>query len=304
MPDPVLPGRAGLYLSMLHYGLTGYGDFAREHAGFYQTLRERVGAVDGRRVLDIGCGKSYWLTLLLASDGAVATGVDTEEVEPGRSLAKYRRILKRNGVERALRTAVWDFLFARPYFRELGKAFGKPLRFDRCDVRGYDGVNLDLADGSVDLVVSHEVFEHVSDLDALLVSMHRVMKPQATTYIYVHSFTSLSGGHHIAWKHPDTRPSKVVAPWDHLRARRHADIPSWLNGLRERDYRAAFERYFDIVHWLPAGREGAALLTDAVRRELAEYSEDELLTKGFIVIATRKTAAPTSSPSTQPEHGA
>ena len=32
MPDPRLPGRAGLYLSMAEYGLTRHRDFAREHA--------------------------------------------------------------------------------------------------------------------------------------------------------------------------------------------------------------------------------------------------------------------------------
>ena len=34
MPDPILPGRPGLYLSMLAYGLRNTGDFAVEHAAF------------------------------------------------------------------------------------------------------------------------------------------------------------------------------------------------------------------------------------------------------------------------------
>jgi SAM-dependent methyltransferase len=290
MPDPVLPGRLGLYLSMLHYGWRYHRDFAREHAAFHAKLRERVGAVAGRRVLDVGCGKSYWLTLLLATDGADVTGVDTELVRPGLGWAKLRDVARHNGIERALRTAAWDVLFARGYYRELARCIGRPLAFERCDLRVYDGVNLDLPDASVDLVVSHEVFEHVADLDGLLASLQRVLKPDGRTYIYIHAFTSLSGGHHIAWKHPDTKPSRRVPPWDHLRERRHADIPSWLNGLREADYRRAFERRFDILDWIRVGPEGTALLTPEIRRELASYSEDELLTKGYIVIAAPRRA--------------
>ncbi len=285
MPDPILPGRPGLYLSMLQYGLLHYREFAAEHVEFYRQLRRRVGDVRGLRVLDVGCGKSYWLSLLLASDGAIVSGVDTEEVMPGRSLGKYRRIWSANGIERALRTATWDVLFARPYLRALEREFGQPLRDDLVEVMRYDGVNLPFPDRSFDLVVSHEVFEHVSDMGALLDSLVRVMKPQARTYIYVHSWTAISGGHHIAWKHPNSKPSRVVAPWDHLRAGRHQHVPSWLNRLRADDYRRLFAERFDIEDWVDGSEEGRALLTREIQAELRDYSPHELLTKGFTIIA-------------------
>lgn len=290
MPDPVLPGRLGLYASMLHYGLTGYRDFAREHAAFYKRLREDEGVLGGRRVLDVGCGKSYWLSLLLAADGARAVGVDTEQVESRRDLAKYRHILQANGIERTLRTAAWDILFARGYYRELEKSIGLQLPHDAVELHVYDGVHMPLPDASVDLVVSHEVFEHVADVPSVLGELARVLRPDGRIYIYIHSFTSLSGGHHIAWKHPDTRPSRVVAPWDHLRGRKHVDIPSWLNGLREHEYRAMFEKVFDIDEWRVIAEEGRALLTDDIRRELRQYSERELLSKGFLVRGRLKSA--------------
>ena len=84
MPDPILPGRAGLYLSMVHYGLRHNRDFAHEHVAFFSTLRDYMGELEGLRVLDVGCGKSYWLTLLAASAGAVASGIDTEAVKAGK----------------------------------------------------------------------------------------------------------------------------------------------------------------------------------------------------------------------------
>jgi SAM-dependent methyltransferase len=236
--------------------------------------------------LDVGCGKSYWLSLLLAADGANAVGVDTELVVPGRGLAKYRQIARANGVERALRTAIWDVLFARGYYRELQRCVGIPLRHEKVELHVYDGVHLQLPDASIDLIVSHEVFEHIADVPAVLAELARVLRPGGRIYIYIHSFTSLSGGHHIAWKHPDTRPSHKVPPWDHLRKRRFTDIPSWLNGLREQDYQAMFERWFQIDEWRATAEEGRALLTNDIRSELAQFSERELLTKGFLVRGT------------------
>jgi SAM-dependent methyltransferase len=283
MPDPIFPGRIGLYASMLQYGLTGYRDFAREHAEFFERLRTDEGPLPGRRILDVGCGKSYWLSLLLAAEGADVVGVDTELVVPGRGIAKYRQILRTNGIERAVRTASWDILFSRGYYSELQRRIGKPLPHEKVELHVYDGVHLPQPDESVDLIVSHEVFEHIADVPTVLTEMARVLRRDGKIYIYIHNFTSLSGGHHIAWKHPDTHPSRVVAPWDHLRACRHADIPSWLNGLREHEYRAMFEKFFEIEEWRAISEEGRAELTNEIRSELAQYSERELLTKGFLV---------------------
>ena len=278
--------KLSLYWSMLNYGLAHNRDFAHEHHRFFRDLLERLGDVRGRRVIDIGCGKSYWLTLLLHSAGAVVTGVDTERVTARHDLGKYLAILKENGLERSLRTLCWDVLFARPYYKELAGLGSEPLRWDNLDVRCVSAITLDeFPDATFDLAVSHEVFEHIADIPATLRALRRVLKPQALTYIYIHNFTSLSGGHHIAWKYPDTEPSATVPPWDHLRGNRHPDIPSWINRMREGDYRREFGKYFELVEWIPFGQEGEGLLTPEIRRELPDYSADELLTKGFIVIA-------------------
>lgn len=285
MPDPILPGRIGLYLSMLVYGLRNHGDFAAEHARFHETFLQQAGDIRGRRILDVGCGKTFWLTLLLASDGADVLGVDTEVTEPRRSLRKYWNLLRRNGPERALRTMSWDLLFAPRYYRRLAAEYGHELRFDRLRMSQTDGSRLPVPDASLDWAISHEVLEHVHDLPALFNELRRALKPDGRTYLYVHHFTSLSGGHHIAWKHPDSAPSRKVPPWDHLRAQRYTRIPSWLNRVRAHEYRAMIEVEFEILEWRWLPREGAPLLTPDVRAELAGYSEEELLHKGFIVIA-------------------
>lgn len=285
MPDPVFPGRIGLYLSMLAYGWRNYADFAAEHAAFFRQFLAYAGDIRGKRIVDLGCGKTFWLTLLLASEGAEAIGIDTEVTEPARNLRKYLRILRENGIERAGRTAAWDLMFASRYYRALEKAYGGPLRFDTVSLLRTGGGALPVADASLDWIVSHEVLEHVRDLSPLAAEMRRTLKPNGFAYLYVHHFTSLSGGHHIAWKHPDSAPSRKVPPWDHLRARRYPLVPSWLNELRARDYRRIFEEHLEIIEWRWLPKEGERLLTADVRSELAAYEPDELLHKGFIVIA-------------------
>ncbi|MCG8459489.1 MAG: class I SAM-dependent methyltransferase [Holophagales bacterium] len=282
--------RLRLYLSMVRYGWRHNRDFAREHYAVFQRLQRDLephfpNGLGGVRVLEVGSGKMMWLTLLLASCGARATGIDTEWAEPGFSPLKYVRIARANGLERAVRTLVWDALFARSYYRELAAIAPFELRFDRLDARRTSVTELELEPGAFDLVVSHEVFEHLPDVEAALARLARVLDPRGLTYIYIHNFSSVSGGHHIAWKYPDTEPSETVPPWDHLRDRRFPDIPSWINGWREGRYREAFERHFEILDWLPGEREGEALLTPELRSELAAYTEDELLTKGFTVVA-------------------
>jgi SAM-dependent methyltransferase len=288
LPDPILPGKAGLYLSMMQYGLFHNRDFAIEHYEFFEKMLAYIGDITQLRVLDVGCGKSFWLSLLLANHGANVTGIDTEVVQPGLSFGKYVELLKNNGFERALRTLVWEQIFAKPYYSELNKLNKTPLTFDKLELRSMSGANLDFPEDSFDLIVSHEVFEHIVDIPTTLRGLQSVLKPEGRTYIYIHNFTSLSGGHHIAWKYPDTEPSTKVPPWDHLRENRYSDIPSWLNQMREHEYRTEFEKYFEIIEWRSTDREGEALLTDDIRKELSNYSVGELLTKGFIVIASPK----------------
>ena len=284
--------RMRLYLSMIRYGNAHNKDFAKEHVAFFKEMELKLKSINislsNKRILDVGCGKSYWLTLLLHSYGADVSGIDSENVESGFHFQKYLNIYRQNGIERSLRTFVWDRVYAKPYYNALAEASSFPISFDRVDTHTMSVTDLNFADNTFDLIVSHEVFEHLPDLDASLLSLYRVLKPNGLTYIYIHNFASISGGHHIAWKYPDTEPSDTVPPWDHLRENKFPEIPSWINKLRIDDYKSAFNKYFEIVDWIYSHKEGEALLTDEIKQELENYGEEELLTKGFVVIAKPK----------------
>jgi SAM-dependent methyltransferase len=284
--------KLGLYASIVGYSWRHNKDFASENAIFFSRLGKELARHDvdlaGRRVLDVGCGKSHWLTLLLHSAGAETCGIDTEYARAGRGPAKYLGILRQNGLDRMLRTVVWDWTFGVAYYRELRRQSSFPLRFRGLDVRCMDITRTEFPDHSFDLVVSHEVFEHVPDLKVAARELRRILRPGGFTYIYFHNYASVSGGHSIAWKYPDSEPSERVPAWDHLRRNLFPDIPSWINRKRVMEYRAAFEESFDIIDWIALSKEGEALLTPEIRQELVDYSQEELLTKGYVIIARPK----------------
>ena len=281
--------RLRLYLDQLRYATRNTRRFAHQHYEFFVNFEKQIvpyfDTLAGQRVLDVGCGKSYWFSLLLHSRGAQVTGIDSEVIEPpGSGLGKYRRLLHHTGLERTFKTCCWDVIYSRAYYDEMRKVTSFPIRFDGLDLRQMDATRLEFPDHTFDLVVSHEVFEHLPDVPAVLTEVRRTMKPDAIAYIYIHNYTSLSGGHHIRWKYPDTEPPDNVPPWDHLREHRFPHIPSYINRLRLHEYRRMFDETFEVLEWRFTRREGARFLTPEIRAELAEYSEEELLTKGVIVI--------------------
>lgn len=282
--------RLYLYFEQVRYADSNSQRFAQENWDFFCKMREyfsQMGVdLKGKRILDVGCGKSYWLTLLLHSYGALASGMDTEYVLPERKAAKYFNLIKNNGLERAAKTFYWDLCYGKAYYRALQGEASFPLIFKGLDIRQFIPPDYPYEDDEFDLLLSHEVFEHIADMSSALLEIKRVLKPGALTYIYIHLFPSISGGHHIAWKYPDENPSDRVPAWDHLRQNKYPQIPSWINKLREHEYREFFvQAGFEIVDWITYATEGYSLLTPEIKDELPGYSEEELLKKGIVVVA-------------------
>jgi SAM-dependent methyltransferase len=255
-----------------------------------RTLAPYIADFNGVRALDLGCGLLQWQTIMLHSLGANVTGVDMEYIRADRRLDKYWRLLRTNGLERAVKTAFWDYVYGPRYLRALQACAPFPLNRQGLDLRQHTAERLPFGDGEFDLVVSHEVFEHIADVPAAVREVKRVLKPGGLAYINIHLFPSISGGHHVEWKYPDEAPSPRVPPWDHLRQRQFPEHPSWINQMRERDYRPIFEAELEILCWEASAYEGRSLLTPDIKAELAEYREDELLKKGVIVLARKGSA--------------
>ncbi len=284
--------RLRLYAAQVGFAGRFTDRYAADHCMWFDrmltTLRPYIADLRGLRVLDVGAGILQWQTIMFQTMGARVTGVDMEYIRADRRPDKYWKLLKTNGPERALKTAFWDYTFAPRYYRALQACFGQPLNRHNLDFRQHTAERLPFADAEFDLVVSHEVFEHIADVPSAADEIKRVLKPGGLAYLNIHLFPSISGGHNMAWKYPDDEPSTTVPPWDHLREKRFPEHPSWINEFRERDYRPILEQKFEILVWEASAYEGRAQLTPEIRAELADYTEDELLKKGLIVLLRKE----------------
>jgi len=242
------------------------------------------------RMLEIGCGRRFGITLLFHSLGAEATGIDIDFVDPSFSLSGFLSLWKKSGFVRSAKLLFRRFLFDRTYYqtieRELEKEFGCRLRKDNIDVRRMSACSLELPGNHFDYVFSNAVFEHIRDIDKASREVSRVLIPGGIAFISIHLFPSLSGAHNMEWRRPDEKPSTSVPPWDHLRQNLFpTDI--FLNRLREKDYLPVFQSRFSIID-LQSRYEGERFLTDEIRRELPDFSEEELLKRSIKVVMKKR----------------
>jgi len=259
---------------------------------FVKTVEAAGRRVKGARILDIGCGYRYPITLLLHNSGAQVTGIDVEFVARRLSLVELGKHLVRRGPKAFARRLVRELVHKEVYFRALERAFGRPLLFDGLELRQTRIEDL-VDEGQWDLVFSNAAFEHVADVEGAVAAIARVIKPGGLAYISIHLFASLSGGHDLALSVSGgagvvLRPGAL--PWQHLRDTRWK-APTYLNRLREHEYREIFARHVRILEWKVETPEPDTYLTEEILRELPDYGREELLKRSVVVVAEKASEA-------------
>ncbi|MGD9529215.1 class I SAM-dependent methyltransferase [Pseudonocardia sp.] len=170
----------------------------------------------GLAALDLGCGQGVMSVRLARAGAARVLGVDLNP----KAIASAECHLARSHPELAL-----------------------TVSYVAADIAAL------AEDGSFDLVVSKDTFEHVADLDTLLCDIHRLLRPGGRVYAGFSPLYHSPFGDHgraclkIPWAHT-LLPLPVVVAWAR-RCRREpfrclADLG--LNGLTPAQFRAAFER--------------------------------------------------------------
>lgn len=227
-----------------HFATRDYEVFRRAR----ETLQQHVGPLSTEiRVLEVGSGQRFAVTLLLHSSGVAAAGIDVDYVDPTFSPAGFLGIWHHNGFERFLKSLVRHLLFDKTYYVALAEQFGKPLRWDGVDIRRMNVCNLSFPDNSFDYVFSHSVFEHIEDVERAAEELARALKKGGIADLDAHLYPSISGGHNLEWLRPDEVPSTKVPPWDHLRDNQYPAF-LYLNQLREGDYLDIFGKQFSLLH--------------------------------------------------------
>jgi len=218
------------------------------------------------RALDLANGRLRPQYLLLKAAGYPVVGIDLLN-RPSSSWA-----------DRGYRVARWLYSV---HIRSRGTSWPGD-----CLLCG-DVSAMPFTDNTFDLVTSVAAFEHFLDVPAVVADLHRVMRSGGVAWVWIHVYTSLSGGHNLNFTQiPLRKLPKSVDAWDHLRKRR---LPAYypLNEWRIPQYVEAFARHFQIVEHRCAMREGEHLLTPEIEAELAAYSRDELTCGAYVIVARK-----------------
>ncbi|MBI5649261.1 MAG: class I SAM-dependent methyltransferase [Chloroflexi bacterium] len=271
------------------------------HNVFEKTLRDlrNVGFVnlEGKRVLDLGCGQRFPFALQCSANGARVTALDINYIQPDFLPLAFYRTIKHNGLKRAAKSVARRMFWDDRYYQALETSAGNSLQLHKSKIKFVvsDPAQSEypLPAESFGLIVSNAVLEHVQDVPQFAANIARLLDAGGYFYAIIHNFYSLSGGHNLEWAFPDESPSPNVPPWDHLRENR---FPAWtyLNRLKPAEYKDAFSKYLRILRFDgvgiqhdPGALEGERWLTPEISAELEAYPRDLLLTRSWRMICQR-----------------
>jgi len=240
------------------------------------------------KILDVGCGQTATQAVLLKADGANVIGIDMEVPTYKMNLRTFIKVIRTNGVERAIKSLLRHLLFDKLFFSKLSLQYGKTISFDQLDTRLMNAVSLSFPDDYFDFIYSTWSFEHIDNVPGALIEINRVLKPSGLAWIGAHLFSSLSGGHHLDWIHPNKSPSNRVPVWDHLLHNKYP-VNTYLNKLRLDEYREIFHKYV-VVFDEELTYEGDNFLTPEIEKILHNkgYTKEDLLTRTVIFLCRKK----------------
>jgi SAM-dependent methyltransferase len=241
----------------------------------------------GLSLLDIGSGQACPWSLAFAERNVVSA-VDQDVVPHGADVRAYATILRECGVRRTLKTFLRKGVgMDRRLRRAMEKLTGADLAWPQ--TYRMDCQRLDFADGSFDGLFSFSTLEHVADPLRALQEAKRVLKRGGVAYISLELYTSINGAHDPRlWGDAHRLPL-----WAHLRRScAPKSTPNvYVNMLRIQDFIELASRVFGTVtfHRDERGsRRYLAELSPAERSELSAYSDEELATQDFVILAQRQ----------------
>jgi len=152
-------------------------------------------------------------------------------------------------------------------------------------------------DEQFDVVVLHNVTEHLHDLEGIFAAVAERLREDGKLLFNHHNFYCWNG-HHLAPKtvdriDPDDPEQKLYMDWAHLDFDPPEDhyIARGLNRIRLHELRDLTWRYFDIVEWTALESkesQGKGRLTPEIRARHPQYREEEFLVQNVLCRAVRK----------------
>lgn len=247
------------------------------------------------RIFELGYGARPLRLILLISMGYDAHGIDLDRPTLTGSIKELINIYQSNGILRCIKSFVRMSLFDAHERRALDRALrkkGKSLKIEPNRFLVGDIANCDIDPGSIDCFYSEDVFEHIprEAMARVCEGIARAMSEDALAFISPSIYTGICGSHLVEW-YPHTLTENIKRhsePWEHLRKKRY-QADCFLNKMRIQEFESVFEAHFDVIEVqnINAGR-GHLFLAPSIRSELAEYSEDELLSDKWRFVLRKK----------------
>lgn len=241
----------------------------------------------GLTLLDVGCGQKLAYTLAFAQQNRVI-GIDTELPLQWPYVNSFLELLRFSGVYRAFKSTSAEILGMRRHFKHALSELTSFRGFYDVELFRMDATDMKFPNGHFDGVFSFSVFEHIPDPRKALLEVKRVLKPTGLFYLDLHLYTSIYGDHDPR----ATRNTSMKPPWKHIRPScTSLRIEScYLNKVHLFEWCAMLREVFDAVEFvkIPGEVDNCRhYLTEDIRNELADYTEEELLTTTFIAVARR-----------------
>jgi len=243
--------------------------------GYLSWPRKLRPLVQGRSVIDIGCGTGLHGIGFVVVGATRYVGVDPR-IDPQRDRVKD------------LRTGKWI---------QLGWTGADIMRMMPRIKLFSGGIEELPKDACFDVALMHNVTEHLPDLESVLATTAKHLRPDGELVFNHHNFYSWNG-HHL----PPKRVSDIDASdpeqkkyldWAHLDYEPPPNhyFRRGLNKIRISDLKTMTERYFKIDEWVlvPSGPEqGAERLSDEIRARHPQLTDLDFTTQHVFCRASPK----------------
>ena len=245
--------------------------------GYVSWARKIQPYVQGRSILDVGCGTGLHGIGYVIAGAKSYTGLDPK-IKLDKDWAKNSR------------SGHYEHFGATP--REIMERMPR--------IRFIPGTFENIAPNQMfDLIVLHNVTEHLLEIESVFEGIHERLHPSGRLLYHHHNFYCWNG-HHLPPRTVDkideSDPAqRELMDWNHLTFNPPENhyISYGLNKIRPDDLKSLTERLFEIEVWdeiMPTKNEGLGRLTPEILARHAQYTERELNVKNVLCVARHKGA--------------
>ena len=246
---------------------------AVSEVGHYILPQKVIGLIQGRDVLDFGCGTTLYGAAFRALGARSYVGIDPV-IDISRR--KFRSRKQKSTVNVGI--SIENILSRIP------------------NIEYYNSSDI-LENRKFDTIILHTVTEYLQDIDALFALFENALRPGGSIWFLHSNFYSWSGHHqnprNIKEFDPQNEEHVRYVDWSHVTFEAPDDhvFKTQFNRIRLGDLRNLTQQHFSIVEWTPIEepRVIQGRLTPEIEQRHSDFSRVDLLTKQVVCLAQKPT---------------